>query len=84
MQGSPLEETGLVEQQADDDHGDEGGSGIPDNGPHQGNVAERDHTCQQRQRAPKEALQPTPSPLGCQMTRTMVAMKYQVERSALR
>jgi len=49
MQGCPLEETGLVEQQADDDHGDEGGRGIPDNGPHQGNIAERDHTCQQCQ-----------------------------------
>lgn len=25
--------------------------------------------------APKVALQPTPSPLGCQMTKTMVAIK---------
>ncbi len=44
VQGCPLEEARLIQQQADDDHGNEGSGGIPDDGPHHGDVLQRHRT----------------------------------------
>ncbi|MDT4855207.1 hypothetical protein FQZ97_895490 [compost metagenome] len=43
MQRGPFEEAGFVEQQADEDDGDEGRGGVPDDGPDDGDVGELHH-----------------------------------------
>ena len=49
MQRRPGEETGFVQQQADDDQRDEGAGGVPDDLPHRRDVRQADHPAGQRQ-----------------------------------
>ncbi|MNV97045.1 hypothetical protein D3C71_1921200 [compost metagenome] len=49
MQGRPGKEPGFIEQQADDDQRDESAGGVPDDFPHQRDIADVDHPTEQRQ-----------------------------------
>ena len=51
VQRGPLEEAGLIQHQADDDHRDEGKRRVPDNAPDGGDVRQCHHASQQRQRS---------------------------------
>jgi hypothetical protein len=41
MQRGPFEEAGFIQQQTDNDDGDKGSGGVPDDGSHRGNILQR-------------------------------------------
>ncbi|MNN66028.1 hypothetical protein D3C81_1815750 [compost metagenome] len=53
MQCSPVEEPGFVEQQADDYQRDKGAGGVPDDLPHQRDIAQVHNAEDQRQHRAK-------------------------------
>jgi hypothetical protein len=78
VQCSPFEETGLIQQKADDDDGDKGRRGIPDDMPDHRNISKCTTPSSSAIPAPIEALQPMPRPRGCQITSVRVKMKIRM------
>ena len=64
VQRRPFKEPGFVEQQADDDDRDEGGSRVPDDVPDDGDVVERNNAREQRNCRASNRTPADAQPLG--------------------